>query len=89
MPCTASCSHGGIEQEGHVVVENFEHGNLAPVRHRRIDDADIGIARRALLHMLPGLLREEGKRGGIVVGEVLEIGVAEQKLGEGPGLLPG
>ena len=77
--------HGGIEQERHVVVENFEHGNLAPVRHHRIDDADVGAARRAPLHMLPGLLRQEGERGGIVVGEVLDIGVAEQKLGKGPG----
>ena len=33
--------HDRIEQEGHVVVENFEHGNLAPVRHDRIDHADI------------------------------------------------
>ena len=79
--------HGGIEQEGHVVVENFEHGNLAPVRHHRIDDADIGTARRASLHMLPGLFRQEGQGGGIVVGEVLDIGVAEQKFGKGPGRL--
>ena len=53
--------HGRIEQEGHVVVENFEHGNLAPVRHHRIDHADIGTARRALLHMFPGLFCQEGQ----------------------------
>ena len=34
--------------------------------------------------MFPGLLRQEGKRGGIVIGEVLDIGVAEQWLGKGP-----
>ena len=79
--------HGGIEKEGHVVVEDFEHGNLASVRHHWIDDADIGAARRAPLHMLPGLFRQEGQRRGIVIGEVLEIGVAEQKLGKGPGSL--
>src|SRR6516162_7139185 len=37
--------------------------------------------------MLPGLLRQDSKRGGIVIGEVLDIGVAEQKLGKGPGSL--
>ena len=79
--------HGGIEQEGHVVVENFEHGNLAPVRQHRVGDADIGAACRAPLHVFPGLLRQEGKRGGIVIGEVLNIGVAEQRLGKGPGAL--
>jgi hypothetical protein len=79
--------HGRIDQEGHVVVENFEHGNLAPVRHRRIDHADIGTTGRASLHMFPGLFRKKGKRDGIVVGEVLDIGVVEQKLGKGPGSL--
>ncbi len=79
--------HGGIEQEGHVVVENFEHGNLAPVRHHRIDNADIGTARRASLHMFPGLFCQEGQGSGIVVDEVLDIGVVEQKLGKGPGRL--
>ena len=79
--------HGGIEQERHVVVENFENGNLAPVRHYRIDNADIGTARRASLHMFPGLFCQEGQGSGIVVGEVLDIGVVEQKLGKGPGRL--
>ena len=79
--------HGRIEQEGHVVVENFEHGNLAPVRHHRIDHADIGTARRALLHVFPGLFRQEGQGRGIVAGEVLEVGVAEQKFGKGAGSL--
>ncbi len=77
--------HGRIEQEGHVVVENFEHGNLAPVRHHRIHHADIGTARRASLHMLPGLFRQQGQGRGIVVGEILDIGVAEQKFGKSPG----
>ena len=76
--------HGGIEQERHVVVENFKYGNLASVRHHRIDDADIGTARRALLHMLPGLLCQEGQGQGIVVSEVLDVGMAEQKFGKGP-----
>jgi hypothetical protein len=79
--------HGGIEQEGHVVVENFQHGNLAPVRHHRIDDADIGTARRALLHMFPCLFCQEGQGGGIVAREVLNVGVVEQELGKGPGRL--
>ncbi len=79
--------HGGIEQEGHVVVENFEHGNLAPVRHHRIDHADICTACGASLHMFPGLFCQEGQGGGIVVGEVLDIGVVEQKLDKGPGRL--
>ena len=78
---------GGIDQEGHVVVENFENGNLAPVRHHRIDNADIGTARRALLHMFPGLFCQEGQGSGIVVDEILDIGVVEQKLGKGPGRL--
>ena len=77
--------HGRIEQEGHVVVENFEHGNLAPVRHHWIDHADIGTARGASLHMFPGLFCQEGQARGIVVGEILDIGVAEQKLGKSPG----
>ena len=77
--------HGRIEQEGHVVVENFEHGNLAPVRHDRIDHADIGTASRPLLHMFPGLFSQEGQGRGIVAGEILEVRVAEQKLGKSPG----
>jgi len=42
--------HGGIEQEGHVVVENFEHGNLAPSGIIGLITR-ISTARRALLHM--------------------------------------
>ncbi|MET4744656.1 hypothetical protein ABIF73_008795 [Bradyrhizobium japonicum] len=76
--------HRGVVEERHVVVENFEHGNLAPVRQRRIDHADIGTARRAPLHMLPGVLRQEGEGGGIVIVEILDIAVAEQGLGKGP-----
>ena len=79
--------HRGIEQEGRVVVENLEHGNLAPIRHHRIDDSDIGTAGRASLHMFPSLFCQEGQGSGIVVGEVLDIGVVEQKLGKGPGRL--
>src|SRR5215211_3526830 len=79
--------HGRIEQEGHVVVENFENGNLAPIWHHRIDHADIGTARRAPLHVFPGLFRQEGQGSGIVVGKVLDIAVVEQKLGKGPGRL--
>ena len=79
--------HGGIEQERHVVVENFEHGNLAPV-------GIIGLATR--ISALPAVRRctcsqacsaRRAKRGGIVIGEVLNIGVAEQRLGKGPGAL--
>ena len=58
-----------------------------PFGNHRIDDADIGAAGRAPLHVLPGLLRQKGQRGGIVVVEILDIGVAEQKLGKGPGRL--
>ena len=74
----------GIEQEGHVVVENFEYRDLASVRHHRIDDADIGTARGALLHMLPSLFCQEGQGQGIVASQVLGVGMAEQKLGKGP-----
>ena len=77
--------HDRIEQEGHVVVENFEHGNLAPVRHDRIDHADIGTARRTLLHVFPGLFRQEGQGRDIAAGKILEVGVAEQKFGKGAG----
>jgi len=38
--------------------------------------------------MFPGLFCQEGQGSGIVVGEVLDIGVVEQKLGKGRGALP-
>ena len=44
---------------------------------------------RALLHVLPGLFRQEGEGRGIVAGKILAIGVAEQKLGKSPGGLAG
>ena len=37
--------------------------------------------------MFPGLFRQKGQRSGIVVGDVLDVGVVEQKLGKGPGRL--
>jgi hypothetical protein len=37
--------------------------------------------------MFPGLFCQEGQGSGIVVDEVLDIGVVEQKLGKGPGRL--
>ena len=37
--------------------------------------------------LFPGLLRQEGKRGSVVVGEILDICVAEQGLGKGSGAL--
>ena len=76
--------HGRIEQEGHVVVEDFEDGNLASVRHHRIDHPDICNARSALLHMLPSLFCQEGQGRGIIASEILDVGMAEQKFGKGP-----
>src|SRR5258706_14529438 len=37
--------------------------------------------------MFPGLFCQEGQGSGIVVDEILAIGVVEQKLGKGPGRL--
>jgi hypothetical protein len=54
-------------------------------RHPSLATVRCGTASCAALHMLPSLLRQRGKRRGIVVGEVFDIGVAEQKFGKGPG----
>ena len=48
-----------------------------------------GTARRALLHMFPSLFCQEGQGDGIVVGEVLDSGVVEQKSAKPGGVLPG
>jgi len=39
--------------------------------------------------MFPGLFRQEGQGRGVVAGKILEVRVAEKKLGKGPGALPG